>query len=229
MAPSGPRPDAVEPGAAHHADAPSRSGAGPEHGQGVVADEVRGRPPPSLDGASPGVPRRRGDRRRPGSTRRFGGRGGPPGRPRRHRAPPRWPRRGRPWPRRGRRTGGWNHRPGPSPAGCRRAATTQTSVFDAPPSTARTAGWADPAVCHLRPRGCRSSRRCYVRCVGTKVAVVGGGSTYTPELVDSLCAHEDRLVVDELVLVDPDSGPARSGRRTGRADPATNGAGRGSW
>ncbi len=41
--------------------------------------------------------------------------------------------------------------------------------------------------------------------MGTKVAVVGGGSTYTPELVDSLCAHEDRLVVDELVLLDPDA------------------------
>jgi 6-phospho-beta-glucosidase len=40
--------------------------------------------------------------------------------------------------------------------------------------------------------------------VGTKVAVVGGGSTYTPELVDSLCDHEDRLIVDELVLLDPD-------------------------
>ncbi len=49
------------------------------------------------------------------------------------------------------------------------------------------------------------TRRCYVRCVGIKVAVVGGGSTYTPELVDSLCAHEDRLVVDELVLMDPDA------------------------
>lgn len=36
------------------------------------------------------------------------------------------------------------------------------------------------------------------------MAVVGGGSTYTPELVDSLCAHQDRLVVDELVLLDPD-------------------------
>lgn len=36
------------------------------------------------------------------------------------------------------------------------------------------------------------------------MAVVGGGSTYTPELVDSLCAHEDRLKVDELVLFDPD-------------------------
>ena len=37
------------------------------------------------------------------------------------------------------------------------------------------------------------------------MAVVGGGSTYTPELVDSLCDHEDRMVVDELVLLDPDS------------------------
>ena len=36
------------------------------------------------------------------------------------------------------------------------------------------------------------------------MAVIGGGSTYTPELVDSLCDHQDRLVIDELVLVDPD-------------------------
>ncbi len=34
--------------------------------------------------------------------------------------------------------------------------------------------------------------------------MIGGGSTYTPELVDSLCDHEDRMTVDELVLVDPD-------------------------
>jgi len=39
--------------------------------------------------------------------------------------------------------------------------------------------------------------------VGTKVAVVGGGSTYTPELVDGLCDLEDRMVVDDLVLLDP--------------------------
>ncbi len=32
---------------------------------------------------------------------------------------------------------------------------------------------------------------------------MGGGSTYTPELVEGLCDHEDRLVVDELVLLDP--------------------------
>ncbi|MGH9093036.1 MAG: 6-phospho-beta-glucosidase [Acidimicrobiales bacterium] len=42
--------------------------------------------------------------------------------------------------------------------------------------------------------------------MGTKVTVVGGGSTYTPELVEGLCDHQDRMVVDELVLLDPDAG-----------------------
>ena len=36
-----------------------------------------------------------------------------------------------------------------------------------------------------------------------KIAVVGGGSTYTPELVDGLARLRDVLPVDELVLVDP--------------------------
>jgi 6-phospho-beta-glucosidase len=36
-----------------------------------------------------------------------------------------------------------------------------------------------------------------------KLAVVGGGSTYTPELVDGLARMRDRLSVDELALVDP--------------------------
>src|SRR5438874_9188968 len=43
--------------------------------------------------------------------------------------------------------------------------------------------------------------------MGVKVAVVGGGSTYTPELVEGFAARSDRLPVDELVLLDPD--PAR--------------------
>jgi 6-phospho-beta-glucosidase len=37
-----------------------------------------------------------------------------------------------------------------------------------------------------------------------KLTVVGGGSTYTPELVDGLARLQDTLPVDELVLVDPD-------------------------
>ncbi|MGA8246474.1 MAG: 6-phospho-beta-glucosidase [Nocardioides sp.] len=39
----------------------------------------------------------------------------------------------------------------------------------------------------------------------TKIAVVGGGSTYTPELVDGLGRMRDVLPVEELVLVDPDA------------------------
>ncbi|HTS97560.1 MAG TPA: 6-phospho-beta-glucosidase [Streptosporangiaceae bacterium] len=37
-----------------------------------------------------------------------------------------------------------------------------------------------------------------------KLAVVGGGSTYTPELVDGLARLADHVKVTELVLVDPD-------------------------
>ena len=39
-----------------------------------------------------------------------------------------------------------------------------------------------------------------------KLTVVGGGSTYTPELVDGIARLRDRLPVTELVLVDPDAG-----------------------
>lgn len=40
--------------------------------------------------------------------------------------------------------------------------------------------------------------------MGTKVAVVGGGSTYTPELVDGIARRSTRLTADELVLFDID-------------------------
>ena len=42
--------------------------------------------------------------------------------------------------------------------------------------------------------------------MGIKVAVIGGGSTYTPELVEGLAARSGRLPIDELVLhdIDPD-------------------------
>ncbi|MGH2528765.1 MAG: 6-phospho-beta-glucosidase [Actinomycetota bacterium] len=42
-----------------------------------------------------------------------------------------------------------------------------------------------------------------------KVAVVGGGSTYTPELVEGFINRRDRLPIDELVLLDID--PERLG------------------
>jgi 6-phospho-beta-glucosidase len=41
--------------------------------------------------------------------------------------------------------------------------------------------------------------------VGVKIAVVGGGSTYTPELIEGLAARPDRLSIDELVLLDIDA------------------------
>ncbi|MFI9258628.1 6-phospho-beta-glucosidase [Streptomyces sioyaensis] len=39
-----------------------------------------------------------------------------------------------------------------------------------------------------------------------KLAVVGGGSTYTPELIDGFARLRDVLPLEELVLVDPDAG-----------------------
>ena len=40
--------------------------------------------------------------------------------------------------------------------------------------------------------------------MGVKVAVVGAGSTYTPELVEGFVTRGDRLPIDELVLLDID-------------------------
>lgn len=41
--------------------------------------------------------------------------------------------------------------------------------------------------------------------MGLKIAVVGGGSTYTPELVNGFAVRATQLPVDELVLLDPDA------------------------
>jgi 6-phospho-beta-glucosidase len=38
-----------------------------------------------------------------------------------------------------------------------------------------------------------------------KIAVVGGGSSYTPELVEGFVTHGDRIAVDELALLDVDA------------------------
>ena len=40
--------------------------------------------------------------------------------------------------------------------------------------------------------------------MGLKIAVVGAGSTYTPELVEGFARRMDRLPIDELALLDPD-------------------------
>jgi 6-phospho-beta-glucosidase len=44
-----------------------------------------------------------------------------------------------------------------------------------------------------------------MRRMGAKVAVVGAGSTYTPELVEGFVMRDDRLQVDALALLDIDS------------------------
>jgi len=41
--------------------------------------------------------------------------------------------------------------------------------------------------------------------MGIKVGVIGGGSTYTPELIEGLAERHDRLPIDELVLQDVDA------------------------
>jgi 6-phospho-beta-glucosidase len=40
--------------------------------------------------------------------------------------------------------------------------------------------------------------------VGVRIAVVGGGSTYTPELIEGFAVRGDRLPIDEIVLLDVD-------------------------
>src|SRR5437870_13543607 len=40
--------------------------------------------------------------------------------------------------------------------------------------------------------------------MGVKIAVVGGGSTYTPELIEGFATRPARLAIDELVLLDID-------------------------
>jgi len=41
--------------------------------------------------------------------------------------------------------------------------------------------------------------------LGLKIAVIGGGSTYTPELIEGFARRPDRLPIDELVLLDIDA------------------------
>jgi 6-phospho-beta-glucosidase len=40
--------------------------------------------------------------------------------------------------------------------------------------------------------------------MGLKLAVIGGGSTYTPELVDGFARRADRVTIDEIALLDID-------------------------
>ena len=70
----------------------------------------------------------------------------------------------------------------------------------------RASGW--PAISAMNGSGNfpNDFTGASVRCpaMGVKVAVVGGGSTYTPELVEGFVTRAERLPVDELVLLDID-------------------------
>src|SRR5712671_8114717 len=69
------------------------------------------------------------------------------------------------------------------------------------------AGHAGAARIAPPPRGglpCRA-RRGSNEGVLMKVAVVGGGSTYTPELVDGVARLAGGIGVTEMTLVDPDT------------------------
>ncbi len=198
---------AVETRTTDHGHAPSRSSPGPEHGQGVVVEELAGAPSPCPDGAGEallvhgqvqaGHAVHAGGRSRVGPRVEAGiGQSGLDG---------------------GSEGQHGTVEPGELVVGSaalgaapNRAVAVEdpyiglggTAVYGQNQRTVGRYGWRSPAQPALT---LGSTRRCYVPWVGTKVAVVGGGSTYTPELVDSLCAHEDRLVVDELVLLDPDA------------------------
>ena len=56
--------------------------------------------------------------------------------------------------------------------------------------------------------------------MGIKVAVIGGGSTYTPELVEGIALRHAVVPVDELVLHDIDPAAPGDRRRPGAAHPA---------
>src|SRR5260370_34267367 len=64
----------------------------------------------------------------------------------------------------------------------------------------------ETAAHRRRPRGRLPRRPVTGRSKGVrmKLAVIGGGSTYTPELIDGIARLADQLKVTELVLVDPD-------------------------
>ena len=90
-----------------------------------------------------------------------------------------------------------------SPSRCRAGSCSAT------PSAARRSASGCPAISAMNGSGkfpndfIRRSVRC--RAMGVKVAVVGGGSTYTPELVEGFVTRGDRLTVDELALLDIDA------------------------
>src|SRR5262249_60952059 len=85
------------------------------------------------------------------------------------------------------------------------------------------AGHPGTASVAARPSGRlpRGGRQRTDKGVRMKLAVIGGGSTYTPELVDGIARLSDDVKVEELGLVDPDgTRPSVVGPRSCRIMPA---------
>ena len=165
-----------------------------------------GDPSPSSRGGrwpEPVAPRPRPGRSRPGSTRR-GRRGGTVGRrSRRQRRLRRWPHPRRRLPHRDQPSDDCSVRcwtvPGRRPVARRgrHRSLKRRHRRPGPPGAGPTLRVPDLAQRPWPRSDSTLSRR------GDKSCGGGGGSTYTPELVDSLCDNEDRMVVDDLVLLDP--------------------------
>src|SRR5437763_5735249 len=91
-----------------------------------------------------------------------------------------------------------------------RASEASTSPWPVAAAAARrmASGW--PAISAMNmsgnfPNECMGHR---LQCAGVegnpKIAVIGGGSTYTPELIEGLALRAERLGLSELVLHDVD-------------------------
>ena len=96
------------------------------------------------------------------------------------------------------------------PASARSAAMPPACSTAAAAARRMAAGW--PAISAMNmsgkfPNECTAHRLQSLAVVeNPKIAVIGGGSTYTPELVEGLGLRAGRLGVDELVLHDIDQG-----------------------
>ena len=46
---------------------------------------------------------------------------------------------------------------------------------------------------------------------GLKIVTIGGGSSYTPELIEGYIKRKDEMPIDEIVLVDIEAGQEKEG------------------
>ena len=99
---------------------------------------------------------------------------------------------------------------GRRPSSARSAAIRPAWSAAAAAARRMAAGW--PAISAMNmsgkfPNECTAHRlQCRAVVGNPKIAVIGGGSTYTPELIEGLALRAERLGIAELVLHDIDEG-----------------------